>query len=203
MKKVIGFVAVVLFHLSGTVQADIIVNGGFDDGTGWPSQANWSFPAGQSGTTTTDGSPASPSAYVGPSGGFSINQTTSHTIGAGEVYDVSYWAALSANEGAGGATRVALAYDNAGTLTEIAGASQSLTLTTAGNWQSHDFSFTAQAGQAYVGKAIGIMLINSGSSGWVGFDTVAVNATVPEPTTLGLLITGLVTLLAYAWRKAK
>jgi hypothetical protein len=193
-------VALALFCLSGAARADIILNGEFFDGS-----ANWVWPAGQSGVTTTDHTPAEASAYVGPAGNFAITQTTSHTIAVGDVYDVSYQAELSYNEGNGGSTRVALAYDNGGTLTEILGASQSATMPTiATEWHPYTFSFAVQAGQDYIGKQLGIMLINSGTSGWVGFDSVAVNVTAtPEPGTMVLLFTGLVGLLAYAWRRRR
>jgi hypothetical protein len=206
--KVLGFVVVAMFLLSGAAQADsMILNGDFatytKDGNTTTSIADWTFPAGWAGVTSTDGAPDSPSAYVGPDNAF-LSQTTSHVIAVGERYTVSYLTALSYDEGSGAATKVTLAYDDAGTLTEIPGASQSLALTTFQDWQSHTFTFTPQSGQAYVGKTLGIKLIDSGITGWVGFDTIAVDvSSVPEPNAILLLATGFVGLLAYAWRTKK
>lgn len=192
--RTVGLAVVLLSSFSAAVHAAIIVNGGFD------SKDNWDFPSGQSGTTSTDGAPESPSAYVAP-GGYSIDQTTSHVIAFAETYNVSYWTALSYDDGNGGATKVTLAYDNSGTLIDIAGASQSLTLTTLQDWRLHQFSFTAQAGQDYIGKSLGIKLVNTGGSGWVGFDTVAI--ATPEPGTLTMILLGIIGIAVYGWRKSR
>ena len=74
---------------------------------------------------------------------------------------------------------------------------------TFGNDQS--VSFTAQAGDAWIGQPIGVKLYAT-NGGWGAIDNVSLNFTAapsPEPGTIVLLITGLVSLLCYAWRKRR
>jgi hypothetical protein len=186
--------------LSASGQAlNLVADGDFSNSSGSP----WYVFSPVAGAySTSDGSPDSPSGYAADGG--SLVQTTGHVIAAGESYTVSYLAAwLSGGSTSGISAQVSL--ESIWWMpSPIAGASQTINLTNLGDWQSHQFVFTAVAGQDYIGKELGIVLAcpSGANSPRVGFDTLSIEVSqTPEPGTLVLLATGLLSLLAFARHK--
>jgi hypothetical protein len=178
----------------------LVADGDFSDDPGIPP---WYATSVNASAHSSDGSPEVPNARV--AGGSELGQVGSHQISASESYTVSYLAAWISG-GTGANTEVGLTYlyespygDMPVTITE---ATESLSLTNH-DWQSHQFVFTPTAGEYYIGKKLGIRLAcSSSSSVAAGFDTVSIEVSqIPEPSTVVILATGLLSLLAFARRK--
>jgi hypothetical protein len=76
----------------------------------------------------------------------------------------------------------------------------------AGTMVDQTLRFTVASGNAAIGHGLYIALVNpepAGDNTQVNFDNVRLDAPIPEPGTVILLVTGAFTLLAYAWRKRK
>jgi hypothetical protein len=74
-------------------------------------------------------------------------------------------------------------------------------MTPLGQFNDFTISYTAPSSGAALGKTLQVMV---GGEACVGLDNVRLSdSTVPEPGTIVLLGTGLLGLLAYAWRKRK
>lgn len=76
---------------------------------------------------------------------------------------------------------------------------------TTGNWLTLSTSFTTGPSGAFIGDKIGILLWSGNLGGFkTGFDNVRLTAeSVPEPCAWTMIVTGMVGLLAYAWRRRK
>ena len=142
-----------------------------------------------------------------------VTNMTTHSIAAGEQFSVAWDAASDGT--ASGVTNEQMTVSlfaqqpnlaTGGVLTPIV--SQTIDLGISGTWASYDgLGFTAAVGADYLGKTIGVQFYLSNPAGghnWAAFTNVNLNlTTVPEPNALALLVAGIVSLLAYAWRKRK
>ena len=70
---------------------------------------------------------------------------------------------------------------------------------TGDGFHAHSFSATYTGDS---GKYLGVSLGATNPSLWAGFDMVSITS-VPEPSVMALMTTGLIGLLCYAWRKRK
>lgn len=71
------------------------------------------------------------------------------------------------------------------------------------SWINYQLPFTVQPTDSFVGNAIDIAFAHTGDAS-IGIDNVVLGFTpIPEPGVIVLLATGLLGLLAYAWRKHK
>ena len=196
--KVFGCAVVMLFlGLATVAQADIITNGSFGtDGTGG-SLTDWTTYSGdgQVGTSAFDADPSSPAMYAYMGNG--VYQTTTHVIATGDVYDVSALATMSYVD-ATTSFALTLYSDDGTTKTDLV--SLSFAPPTANVFATYSGSFTAET--VGVGGHLGIRTSHVGA--YVNLDSIAVNVTAaPEPSTIVLVGTGLIGLLAYAWRKRR
>jgi hypothetical protein len=191
MQALLGGLLAAGLAASGYAQ-DIISDGDFSSDPGMPPWYT-SSSLSTANAHSSNGSPDGWSAYV--PAGFDLGQTTDHTIVAGELYTVSYLAACISSINAN--TRVALWYLNDGMMPSPiadAGASQSLSLTSADGWKPYSFTFMPVAGEDYIGKRLGICLAcTSPGDVFAGFDTVSIE-TIPEPSAAAVLLTGLLCL---------
>jgi hypothetical protein len=194
-------VAVVLVGLAGLAQADtmnILTNSDCASGSG-----GWSLPGG-TGYSTGDGRPSS--IYI--SNNNAARNMTSHQIVAGETFSLT-WDAANLDDRSAAAPNLCgqLVFQNVSTVTNIC--YNTVTVTQAlKDWQTYDsVSFTAVAGQEYIGKEIGVNFTTQGIwTDYTGIDKVYLNftaASAPEPSGLVLVSIGLISLLAYAWRKRR
>jgi hypothetical protein len=198
-------VAVMLVFFAAGAQADtqLLTNPDVQSGLG-----GWSL-SGEAGWTTNDNRPHA--AYVKDSGGSSAMNITTHNIVVGEQFSLSWDAS---NTWGDNVTQTAyLVYTPDGGLTYPTIISKTLDLgsfsgdTGTNTWATYDdLSFTAVAGAPYLSYPIGVQFTTGGSgstSRYADFDKVNLNLVTPEPGTIVLLITGLLGLLAYAWRKRR
>ncbi len=192
MKKVIVSLMAVLLCVSAA-NATILIggsvqNGDFEDPTtgkvmvesgNVPSWSVWTEVATASNDTGTDtiaGGVAGVDTrilFIQPGG--AVKNMTTETIDAGETFTYS----LDFTTAGRSPADIALVYEDAGVFNVIAGTT--LTINAVG---TVDGSFTALAGEAYIGKAIGVGLISGGS--WPEVDNATLTL-VPEPATMMLL----------------
>lgn len=178
---------------TGTTNGDI---------TGWTTVGTvgalgyWYFNNGSRFGTAEDGQrfiELENTASLGPvSQSFAVTKNT--------TYEVSFWSGIRADGATGQDTitaAVALAVGSAsGTLSSTA---SGLTPIGAGatpaGWQQFNYSFTPDSDTTAT-------LTFSNSGGYGCIDNVSITA-VPEPASLAILSAGLLSLLAYAWRRQK
>lgn len=148
--------------------------------------------------------------YMAPSQYGAFQQTLDVTIQAGHTYTLT--AAVGMVPGGGNID--ALLWFGTEYLPDIVGGEGHLweratvTPTTPGVFEEKTLTYTPTAADiaAYGGQnlVIGLCGSSTGADGRVAFDNVRVTDTVvPEPCSLFLLASGLVGLIAYAWRKRK
>jgi hypothetical protein len=198
-------VAVALVGLAAAVHANtmnILTNSGCD-----ASLDAWTKGGGVAGGFSTgDGRPHS---LYNRDTGFSSN-VTSHTIAVGETFSLA-WDAANADDRSGHSpSQVAgLVYQDGANLSTLV--DKTITTGAYHDWQTYDnLSFTAVAGQPYIGKQIGVKFtaVGTASSDYVGTDNVYLKLSqvpepLPEPSTVIMLCVSLISLLAYAWRKRR
>ena len=120
--------------------------------------------------------------------------TTPPAFVAGKTYEFSFLAALL---GGNSATLHASIQPASGV---ASGTSYGMDVTPTSVWQEYSLTFTAVAGD--VGQPFTPAFLGAANV-YFGIDSVRLSA-VPEPSMLVLLLgAGLVSLLAYAWRKRK
>jgi hypothetical protein len=134
---------------------------------------------------------------AGDPGGGGMYQVSNHTIAAGETFSLAWWQYRDGNLG----TALASIFYIDGT-----GTSQLLGSMTAypdakQTWQQYTLSnVAATSGSVGYNVAIGFKSLES----WSTIDDVALSYTgIPEPAVSVLLATGLMGLLAYAWRRRR
>lgn len=201
--RMMGLVLALSFVcLAGAAQADpvnLVANGDFTtDIVGWNATAGTG-----SWNSGTDGSPDGPSAELGGPSWFLNRPTTS--LVAGQTYKVSFLAVLLTDDGnTVDETLFAAVGDDT---TIYASFTPKLTST----WTRYSYEVSVPAGLA--GGTYNVAFLNSlanwagqtggaGSQCKYGLDSVSLTA-IPEPATVGMTITGILGLLAYAWRKRK
>jgi hypothetical protein len=129
---------------------------------------------------------------------FQLIQQTAHTIVPGETLSLSFYAGNElANKWAG---LTASLLDGSGA---VIGSQHVVTAPAAGTFSQYTLNATAASGNS------GLLTVQfTGDPGSAGLahaclDMVTLSSTVPEPSTLVLVASGLISLLAYAWRKRK
>ena len=192
-----GFVfAVSLACLTGTVRADIVPNGEFNT---LSDVEIWSFaPDAGGGLRDWVGngeSYASPdgkcAALYGASWLYRPGCTTGPAFVEGQQYQMSF---LARNIAGPSVTLQA-------GITTGSGDEHNTQFSVSNTWQSYSVVFTTVAND--VNASFQPQFLGATGTRF-GIDNVSVSAmAVPEPTSMGLLGTSLLGLLAYAWRKAK
>lgn len=186
--------ALSLACLAGVVQADLVTNGDFETvpaSTGWTAVGNVEF------WNETWGNPGG-DAYMKYEG--AISQSFG-TVSAG-TYSVSY----DAGDASASNIKVALEYLDGSTWTTLASDSHDITVGS-GNWETFSFDHIVLPGDPSIDKSIGIRasLADVSNGNWVGVDnfSVSYSTVTPEPSSIVILATALLGLLAYAWRKRR
>jgi hypothetical protein len=185
--RVIGCVLVAsLVCVIGTVQADLVPNGGFTTEAelqGWKTTGGVTW-------TTTDGSPDGPSAHMEGNTWLYQPGVSTPSLVEGETYQLSFLA--TAISGSDATLRAGVSCTSGEYTTYTA-----LTNT----WQQYSMTFTAKA--ADVGTSFQPEFLCAAGSTF-GIDSVSLSAVAtPEPSAVVLCATGIIGLLAYAWRKRK
>jgi hypothetical protein len=198
--------AMSLVCVVGTGRADttnLIPNGDFTiDASGW----TWTGGTGSWLDATVSTSPDGPSASLdGHQWFYRPTANTTPPLIEGQAYRASFLGKLLVDDGNLGDARLYME-------TKHGGVSHGFVPTLDGTWRTYSYEFTATAADAANSYAVGFLSGISLESGFeyagatggstFGIDSVALRA-VPEPTTIVLLGTGLLGLLAYAWRKRK
>lgn len=191
--RVVGIlVAMLLIGLPTATQAELITNGSFDGGTygafnlpPWSTvgTVNWD-------NISPDGKCASLCSF-----GVLSQSNTDHPFSAGEKYTVSFLAGEVANLSSS-TLNVALIDTTTGTTL----ASQDFAL--GSTWKS----YTAElypVDSDHIGHHWTISFSNTVANTWNSLDNVSVTAAIPEPSAITVLVTGMIGLLAYAWRRRK
>ena len=170
----------------GTVQADLVPNGGF---TTEAELAGWKTTGGVT-WSNTDGSPDGPSAHMAGNTWLYQPGVSAPSLVAGETYQLSFLATMIS--GTDGTLRAGVSCTSG----------EYTTYTTLTNtWQQYSTTFTAKT--ADVGTSFQPEFLCAAGSTF-GIDTVGVSAVAtPEPSSLMMISAGLFGLLAYAWRKRK
>lgn len=183
--------------LTGTVRADV-VNGDFSSGVdGWQTQGAW-----VADNSSPDGASIKGTGYAW------LYQPgiTSLALVEGQTYQLSFLGKLLADDGVASDAIV-----NAVVGIDTPGAgSYAITPTLTATWQQYNITFTATAADA--NQPYTVAFLNSygkmtGQPGATGMSTMGIDnvhlSAIPEPATIVLFGTGLLGLLAYAWRKRK
>lgn len=127
-------------------------------------------------------------------------QNTGVALTPGMQYNLSFWTSCGSSQPDGwfGALKAASSASSEGTDF----ASQTFSVTAGATWQQQTLSAVYNgSGNEYLTVAIGGTSV---SHSWEAFDAVSLTVTqAPEPSTLVIFSVGLVSLLAYAWRKRK
>jgi hypothetical protein len=206
-RYVLGIVvAVLLTCVAGAAQAELVVNPDCAPGGG-----GWNLQGGHIDFISNYAGRADV-IWMWCQSGQQAGQLTSHLITAGDQIAVTLDACETATNGGWGGGpipfEVTLQYDDgvnpsghwfAYTDTE--------TLSTP-TWKTFTdvVTYTVPNDSPYIGKALGVMVAGMGGAynGELSIDNVHLTVTpAPEPSTLVLLGTGALSLVAYAWRKRK
>jgi HpiC1 cyclase/PEP-CTERM motif len=167
---------------------DVITGWSYDyTGTPWPSDNDTGV------WWTTDAAPLDGThnvSFVRHSAGAAANQVTGpwqdlgYTIAAGETYTFTIDVRRHNKFYHDHAVSLTFNSHDAGTRTEIIENMIDITGQAGDTWETYSVSFTATAGEDYIGKSLGIEFNNeSVDDSWHSFD----NAVVPEPATMILL----------------
>jgi hypothetical protein len=207
--------ALSLVCLTGTTRADtanLITNGDFATGdwTGWTTH----MAAGVTGDST-DNAPNPPNCWLPGANTSWISQhifdtgTTDHVIAPGETYTLSFDSAnINWDESISANISGLLVYKQT-SWAVLSSWTVDMPGVAIPDWQHHSFSFTAEAGAAYIGGILAMEI--DGDTGTlagthVGVDNISLTLTpaaTPEPGAFVLAGIGLLGLLAYAWRKRR
>ncbi len=192
MKRIIPLLLVVVcFVASGVTEAIVVENNSFEL-PGTDKQANWENVPGWS-SDTVAGDSGVETGYSATDGDWtafmmgsdpSVWQLIDHTIGAGEIYELTLDARVT---WLGVDFQMDLYYDDGGT--RVLAATQTVTL--GDDMAAFSLTFNADDVGASIGNKIGIELNNVTATGgsWLGIDNVTVTV-VPEPISLALLSAG-------------
>jgi hypothetical protein len=176
------------------------ISNGFDDSSkdvpGWVNESTETYT--DSGVDNGQSHSGSYAGYLygGDPGG--VYQVTNHVIASNENFTATCWVY---RDGARGATNVNLFYvANDGTRETLA--TTTCLPTNLTTWEQ--YTVDASATDESLGHYIGVSF--NGAQSYPSIDDVALSFTttsVPEPASVVMLVTGLLGLLAYAWRKRK
>jgi hypothetical protein len=213
--RAIGMVIVAsLACVVGSAQADMLANGNFDTGIlGWTS---YGAEIGRNDGTEANHSPDGANLWLRQGWLVGDSATPLVSLVEGQTYKFSFLAALLWDTTSGGTTVADIEHRTLhadlqvknGSYVEI---NQELTqANTPADWRECSVTFTATSadvGKTYAAEFLasyGAWTGHTNGTGdcYFGIDSVRLSA-VPEPTTSALLATGLLGLMAYAWRKRK
>jgi hypothetical protein len=148
----------------------------------------------------------------GNQGNRALYQELSETYQAGQTYNLSAMlgqAPFGSPQNSTDTVRLELCYRTStdySAITNVASNDLAWSALNSGSLTSSSTSVTVGAGSAAIGQHIGIWIAGGTVTGGAGYyylaDKVELTAT-PEPCTAALLSIGLISLLAYAWRKRK
>jgi hypothetical protein len=230
VKREASFVTVAVmlgvFFCSAALRADLVVNGSFEqsrltpnstftnglftqtdngDVTGWTSQdgGHWYFNNGTQFGDAENG--ARFLNFANDPNMAPISQ--SFAVTANTTYTVSYWLGRRADDGGSPditTAAITLATGGASGTLSLATASMdestplhviSTGITPVTGWQQFSYNFTPNNDTVAT-----LTFSSSGGSGYSCLDNVSVNS-VPEPTAMAIAVTGLISLVAFAWRR--
>lgn len=129
------------------------------------------------------------------SGDGSAKQDTSHIVAAGDTFVLTFWSACTQS----GYLQAELYY-------ETGSGRHSFASITASSPTWSQFTLNAQAPTEAVGSVVGIELFGRATSGtaWPLADDVSLSySAVPEPSGIVIVVSALLGLLAYAWRRKR
>jgi hypothetical protein len=211
--KTFGFAAViVLVCLGGVAQAqNVLTNGDFTtDLSGWagggPGSAAWASTAPGVNGSLPDGTPDG--SYLLMTGPWEEYNVAMPAGTSGQQWDLSFNAG-SDGSAAGGATALVIRlWWNDGN-TALPGQVISDAALNSG-WANYTYSFTLPNNPSFDGKGLQITFDSAQvSAGGTANEMIYIDKVsfgqpqVPEPSTVVLLVTGFIGLLAYAWRKRR
>lgn len=202
MRNICILCMAVLLAFSLCVQATpiTVVNPGFEepagagntwnwndrDATGVDVITGWSHDVSEdTGTWAGSSSEGSRSTFVIGGGASGPYQDLGHTVVAGETYAFTMDVQNAYGYGGVNGVLVLNAHDGS-TRTEIASLAIDFDTLTAGVWNPLTVSLTAVAGDAFIGKSLGIEFNTIDNTSWNGYDNASVTV-VPEPATMVLL----------------
>lgn len=134
------------------------------------------------------------SAYF-QSGDGSAKQDTAYTIAAGDTFNLTFWSACTQS----GYLQADLYYE--------AGAGRvSFATMNAAQPTWTQFTLTGQSPAEAIGHMVGVEFVGKATSGkaWPLLDDVGLSVqSVPEPSSMLVVVSAMIGLLAYAWRRRK
>jgi hypothetical protein len=208
MRTLAYVVAIALVCAAGVAQADIIVNANSDfttfEGSGLPT--SWAGTDGSGagiGNKTTDSPDGSAwtmvyYASLGQGGGYGGTPNMYFPV-AGD-YTLSWLASRIPSYDWGASHLLVRLFDVTAGTNPVYNEVWSTDLPNTPTYGSYSSTFTVDASQ--VGHSFEILVQNWGGASFVNIDNMRLTCS-PEPSTVVLLVSGVVGLLAYAWRKRK